>query len=98
MSTLNANRMVLYIENTYDIYRLTEWLYTSLAKKVRKGLKPDVNHLANCSTMKTILSMAAKLVLVNDGEKVTTQERKEVALAHAASVIERAEYIANNNE
>lgn len=93
MSTLNAERMVIYINNTYDIYRVTEWLVNCLVKKMQKGLVPDVNHLANCSTMKKILGMAAKLVRENDGARVTAQERKEVALAHAASIIESAEYI-----
>lgn len=97
MNTLNADRMVIYINNTYDIYRLTEWLYDSLAKKMEKGLVPDVNHLANCGTMKTILRKAAKLVLENDGARVTAQECKEVALAHAASIIESAEYLINND-
>ncbi len=97
MNTLNADRMVIYINNTYDIYRLIEWLYSSLAKKMKKGLVPDVNRLANCSTMKTILRKAAKLVLENDGARVTAQERKEVALAHTASIIESAEYLVNND-
>lgn len=97
MNTLNADRMVIYINNTYDIYRLTEWLYDSLAKKMKKGLAPDVNRLANCCTMKTILREAAKLVLENDGARVTAQERKEVALAHAASIIESSECLINND-
>lgn len=96
MSTLNAERMVIYINNTYDIYRITEWLVNCLVKKMKKGLVPDVNHLAYCSTMKKIMGMAAKLVQTCDGARVTAQERREVALAHAASIIESAEYLVNN--
>lgn len=96
MSTLNAERMVIYINNTYDIYRITEWLVNCLVKKMKKGLAPDANHLAYCSTMKKIMGMAAKLVQTCDGAKVTAQERREVALAHAASIIESAEYLVNN--
>lgn len=96
MSTLNAERMVIYINNTYDIYRVSEWLVNCLVKKMKKGLAPDVNHLAYCSTMKKIMGMAAKLVQTCDGARVTAQERREVALAHAASIIESAEYLVNN--
>lgn len=96
MSTLNAERMVIYINNTYDIYRITEWLVNCLVKKMKKGMAPDVNHIAYCSTMKKIMGMAAKLVQTYDGARVTAQERGEVALAHAASIIESAEYLVNN--
>lgn len=97
MSTLNAERMVIYINNTYDIYRITEWLVNCLVKKMKKGLAPDANHLAYCSTMKKIMGMAAKLVQTCDGAKVTAQERREVAINHAQYIIECAEFIAKEN-
>ena len=41
--------------------------------------------------------MAAKMVWENDHAKVTSQERKEVALNHAQYIIDCAEYIAADN-
>ena len=97
MNTLNAERMVIYINNTYDIYRITQNLVNCLVKKMKKCLTPDVNHLANCSNMKRIIGMAAKLVQTCDGAVVTVQERMEVAINHAQYIIECAEFIAKKN-
>ena len=85
----------LYIDNTKDIYRLTEWLCTAIAKKMKKGLVPDMEVLANCSTMKRIVGMAAKMVLEEEGRKVTVKDRKEAAKIHAADILYNAAYLAS---
>ena len=97
MTTLNADRLAIYVDNSSDIYLITESLFNSLANKIRKGLVPSVEHLANCSSMKKLIGMAAKMVWENDHAKVTSQERKEVALNHAQYIIDCAEYIAADN-
>ena len=97
MTTLNADRLAIYVDNSSDIYLITESLFNSLAKKIRKGLVPSVEHLANCSSMRKIIGMAAKMVAKYDGGKVTTEERKEAAKVHAQYIIECAEYIAKDN-
>jgi len=97
MKTLNADRLSIYVDNSSDIYLITKNLFNTLAKKMKKGLVPDVEYLANCSSMKRIIAMAAKLVAKYDGAKVTTEERKDVALKHAQYIIECAEFIAREN-
>lgn len=95
MENMNTWRLNLYINNSREIYSVTESLFNSLAKKIKKGVTLNVETLANCSTMKRIVSMAAKMVKEYDGVTVCTQERKEAALNHAEYIIECAKSIAN---
>lgn len=95
MENMNTWRLNLYINNSREIYLVTESLFNSLAKKIKKGLTLNVETLANCSAMKRIVSMAAKMVKEYDGVTVSSQERKEAALNHAEYIIECAESIAN---
>lgn len=92
----NAYRLNLYIDNSREIYAVTEWLQNALAKKIKRGLKPDLLYLANCSTTKKVLSMAAKMVRDFDGIKVTTAERMEAANRYAEIVTDNAIWIAEN--
>lgn len=80
MENMNTWRLSLYIDNSREIYSITESLS---------------NSLANCSTMKRIVSMAAKMVKEYDGATVSSQERKEAAVNHAEYIIECAKSIAN---
>ena len=89
---MNTNLLIIYIRNSRDIYALTEWLQNALLKKVNRGLTPSVEYLANCSTMKKIVRMAAKMLSDQD----TKQEKKQAAKEHAIYIIGCVEYLANN--
>lgn len=95
MENMNTWRLSLYIDNSREIYSITDSLFNSLAKKIKKGVRLNAETLANCGTMKRIVSMAAKMVKECDGVTVSTKERKEAALKHAGYIIECAEYKAN---
>lgn len=95
MENMNTWRLNLYINNSREIYLVTESLFNSLAKKIKKGVTLNVETLANCSTMKRIVLMAAKMVKEYDGATVSSQERKEAAVNHAEYIIECAKSIAN---
>lgn len=43
-----------WFENTESIWNRGEWCANALSKKIRRGLVPDINYLASCSTVKTI--------------------------------------------
>ena len=79
---MNTDLLIIYIRNSRDIYALTEWLQNTLLKKVNRGLTPSVEYLANCSTMKKIVRMAA-----------TKQEKEQAAREHAAYIIGCVEYL-----
>lgn len=61
------NMLAMYIRNTSDIYNMTSWLQDCIIKKINKGVQPQLEYLANCSTMKTIIREAAKLLYKYDG-------------------------------
>ena len=72
---MNTDLLIIYIRNSRDIYALTEWLQNALLKKVNRGLTPSVEYLANCSTMKKIVRMAAKMLSDQDHKTATKQEK-----------------------
>lgn len=88
------NRILLYARNESDIYNLQQWLADCVANRIKSGKEVSVEHLANCSTMKDIICMAAK-ICKRYGEPFTIQDRKEAAVSIAESVIEDAKFIIN---
>lgn len=88
------NRILLYAQNDRDVYKLQQWLAECVAKRIKSSKEVSVEHLANCSAMKNIIVMAAK-ICKKYGEPFTTQDRKEAAVKIAESVIEEAEFITN---
>ena len=76
---MNTDLLIIYIRNSRDIYALTEWLQNALLKKVNRGLTPSVEYLANCSTMKKIVRMAAKMLSDQDHKTATKQEKEQAA-------------------
>lgn len=74
---MNTDLLIIYIRNSRDIYALTEWLQNTLLKKVNRGLTPSVEYLANCSTMKKIVRMAAKMLSDQDHKTATKQEKNK---------------------
>lgn len=54
------SNIALTIENDEEIYRLMTWLKNALAKKVKNGIVPDRDYLADCSTVRKIAQMAVR--------------------------------------
>lgn len=97
MLTLAAKQLKIYIDNSRDIYSITESLQNSLAKKIRKGAAVSVERLASYASMRRIICMAAKMVQEYDHNRPTADDRCSVANVHAAYIIECAEYLATDN-
>lgn len=74
---MNTDLLIIYIRNSRDIYALTEWLQNTLLKKVNRGLTPSVEYLANCSTMKKIVRMAAKMLSDQDHKTATSKKKNK---------------------
>lgn len=94
METRNdiSNLLAMYIRNTSDIYNITLWLQNCVIKKANKGIQPQVKCLANCSTMKTIIREAAKLLYKYDGITPTRQEKQQAAKEHAKYILDGVQY------
>lgn len=90
------NMLAMYIRNTSDIYNITSWLQDCLIKKINKGVQPQLEYLANCSTMKTIVREAVKLLYKYDGIIPTRQEKQEAAWDHARYILDSVQYSIKN--
>lgn len=86
------NLLAMYIRNTSEIYNITSRLQNCIIKKINKGIQPQVEYLANCSTMKTIIREAAKLLYKYDGITPTKQEKQEAAREHAKYILDSVQY------
>lgn len=98
METRNdiPNLLAMYIRNTREIYDITAWLQNCIIKKANKGIQPSIEHLANCSTMKTIIREAAKLLYKYDGIIPTKQEKQQAAREHAKYILDSVQYFIQN--
>ena len=94
METRNdiSNLLVIYICNTQEIYDITTWLQNCVIKKINKGVQPQLEYLANCNMMKTIIKEAAKLLYKYDGITPTKQEKQEAAREHAKYILDSVQY------
>lgn len=94
METRNdiPNLLAMYILNTSEIYNITSWLQNCVLKKINKGIHPQVEYLANCSTMKIIIREAAKLLYKYDGIIPTRQEKQQAAKEHAKYILDGVQY------
>lgn len=86
------NLLAMYIRNTSEIYNMTSWLQDCLIKKINKGVQPQAELLANCSTMKNIIREAAKLLYKYDGITPTRQEKQEASQEHAKYILDSVQY------
>lgn len=98
METRNdiPNLLAMYIRNTSEIYNITSRLQNCIIKKVNKSIQPQLEYLANCSTMKTIIREAAKLLYKYDGITPTKQEKQQAAREHAKYILDGVQYFIQN--
>lgn len=85
-----AREIVLVAENDYGYYQHLNWLAGCVAKKVRNGVACSVEHLANCSTMKTIVREIAKEIRQYD-YYASMDERCEACEYLASQIIDNIE-------
>ena len=90
------NLLAMYICNTSEIYNITSWLRNCVIKKINNDVQPQVEYLANCSTMKTIIREASKLLYKYDGITPTKQEKQQAALEHAKYILDSVQYFIQN--
>lgn len=86
------NLLAMYIRNTREIYNITSRIQNCIIKKINKGVQPQLEYLANCSTMKTIIREASKLLYKYDGITPTKQEKQEASREHAKYIIDNVQY------
>ena len=86
------NLLAMYIRNTSEIYNMALRLQNCIIKKINKGIQPQLEYLANCSTMKGIIREAAKLLYKYDGITPTKQEKQQAAREHAKYILDGVQH------
>lgn len=84
--------LAMYIRNTREIYNITSRIQNCIIKKINNGVQPQLEYLAKCSAMKTIIREAAKLLYKYDGIIPTRQEKQEAAREHAKYILDSVQY------
>ena len=87
----------LYLNNSRDIYCMTEKLFNQCAKKVSKGITLDYARLYRSSYISAILREARKELFRYDKQVATKKDIEECRKNLCEYVIETANYIANKN-
>ena len=87
-------RDIIYViaMNTWEIYKDIEWLANCIRKRIARGESIQVEHLAQCSTMRKI-TLNAKRLEEKYGGRITKEEREYGAHLIAERVIEMAEEV-----
>ena len=74
-----TQQIIIYTENVESIYNRLAWLARCITKKIKRGITPDEQHLALCSTMRTIIREAEQYASHDMGRRATTEERRAAA-------------------
>lgn len=82
----NVNHLHIYLDNTREMYAKTEWLAKCVSKRKAKGLLVTVEHLAGCSTMKSLVNESARYCRADD-VRVTKEDKAEAARRQANYII-----------
>lgn len=78
----------IYIDNIRECYLLTKCLANCVAKKIKQDKEVSIEYLANCATMKKIISIAKKHIEIFGEQMPTKEEIKEISYDHAKYIIE----------
>lgn len=99
METYNENatlHILLYVNNSREIYCQTEQLYKSLARRMKQGKAVEAGHLADSATMRNIINAGARMAASFDGVTASAADKAQARKEHAEYCIETAEYIARH--
>ncbi len=89
----------MYADNTREIWDQQDATARALAKKMRQGLTPDREHLANCPSVRRIVNEAAKIARRDEWCNPTAADLQQVRREIAAYIIdELAAWKVKNNE
>lgn len=91
----NANMLVIYSNNSTDLWLVIERLTNCVSKNMRRGIAVSVEHLANCATLQNLMRTAArKLSELEEGRRFSIDDRRAAAYRIAENIITDAKYLA----
>lgn len=94
---LNAQRMVLYVNNTREFYDIKCEITKVIDDNLKANKFVSVVRLMNDDTLKYLVFKSAKHTLKYDGEMPTQKERKQACAYLACDIINTAKDNLNLN-
>ncbi len=95
----NVAHVKMYADNTREIWEQQDSTARALAKKMRQGLTPDREYLANSPSVRRIVSEAAKIARRDEWCNPTAADLQQVRREVAAYIIdELAAWKVKNDE
>ena len=92
-TSLNVERMKIYVLNIESIYKVYYWLSGCVKKRTAKGLAVSLEHLAKCTTAYKIAKMCAEVCRDMDGDTPTNEEKRAFRNELASMVINESKEI-----
>ena len=84
----NVAHVKMYADITREIWDQQDNTARALAKKMRQGLTPDREYLANCPSVRRIVSEAAKIARRDEWCNPTAADLQQVRREVAAYIID----------
>ena len=84
---LNAQRMVLYVDNTRDFYDIKREITNIIEEQLKANKFVSVVRLMNDEDLKDLVFKSAKYHFKHDGEMPTQKERKQACAYLACAII-----------
>lgn len=94
---LNAQRMVLYVNNTREFYDIEREITKVIEDNLKANKFVSAVRLMNNDTLKDLVFKSAKYTLKYDGEMPTQKERKQACAYLACDIINTAKDNLNLN-
>ena len=94
---LNAQRMVLYVNNTREFYDIKCEITKVIEEHLKANKFVSVVRLMNDEDLKDLVLKSAKYTLKYDGEMPTQKERKQACAYLACTIINTAKDNLNLN-
>ena len=88
--SLNAQRMVLYVNNTREFYDIECEITKVVEEQLKANKFVSVVRLMNDEDLKDLVFKSAKYTLKYDGEMTTQKERKQACAYLACAIINTA--------
>ena len=95
--SLNAQRMVLYVNNTREFYDIEREITKVIEDNLKANKFVSSVRLMNNDTLKDLVFKSAKYTLKYDGEMPTQKERKQACAYLACDIINTAKDNLNLN-
>ena len=89
-----VRHIILYVDNSREIYDRREWLAGCVAKIIRKGIEPDRARLVKSVHVARIIKQAADIARADEWCKASAADEQKAREELATAIIERAGEIA----